>query len=267
MKFTWLVLALQVAGKGGDFEDEAYTNKYLATIFIFKKVRAAGVFYTDDIVLTAASTSQLHIKYYRVVKHPHETINFESVKACSNSSVVRIVIHPDYVMDKVPRNNIALMKVNISSTRTTGLFLDHNHLASTSDLPTRLLGWAWQSSINGDALFDFQLPTLDVTTCRRSHYFDIHTPSEFCAGFYSKNYESMYLLPGSPLLMHTKHHSILVGILSWTESYGVADFYQPPVFTAINHFHSWALRLLAMKSLKGYSDAIQLTYDPHLELN
>jgi secreted trypsin-like serine protease len=156
-------------------------------------------------------------------------------------SVKAIFVHPNY-NDVTTDNDIALIQLNKSSAfpiiKLPKIGQDSLYNAGNNAI---IAGWGIydvKNSLSADVLRRANIDIISTTICNGVNSYDGDISSNmFCAGKPDGSKDACQGDSGGPLLVANNGDTTQIGIVSWGDDCGVADF--PGVYTRVINYINW----------------------------
>jgi secreted trypsin-like serine protease len=173
--------------------------------------------------------------YLNVWKLSAPPSNYERI------SVKAIFVHPNY-NDVTTDNDIALIQLNKSSAfpiiKLPKIGQDSLYNAGNNAI---IAGWGIydvKNSLSADVLRRANIDIISTTICNGVNSYDGDISSNmFCAGKPDGSKDACQGDSGGPLLVANNGDTTQIGIVSWGDDCGVADF--PGVYTRVINYINW----------------------------
>lgn len=210
-------------------------HRFVARIQLRGLFICAGAYYREDLVIATATHLRLaKVLYTVLLPFPNTTeLDYRLV------TIRGIDFHPGARISALPKNDLALVKLDRAGKAGTGLALDLLDRGAEAGRFLTMFGWGEEDRNFEiyEVAMEIDLPIYHPVACARLVQDAIDPAAELCAGYSRGNRDAHFFPIGSPLMYHADGVFHLAGLYSWSETYRLQ--YYPNVFTRIASFHGW----------------------------
>lgn len=215
---------------GGYEVQPSFKYSWLASLQYYRTHMCGGTMYTGNTVISAAHCVGGEIMLWTADIHRHNLYRNPALENGITYAVTDRIVHPEYNVNNDSGNDVAIWKLNGTSTAPTGIKLDTGVYSSTDDTVLKVIGWGATASGEDttDLLLEVKLPVFNSAKCVEA-YPTLDTKSQFCAGYPEGGKDSCQGDSGGPMFIDNDGVTTLVGIVSWGRGCALKGY--PGVYT------------------------------------